>query len=52
MASTDKLNDMRNNLDEPLVILVDLSEQLGFVARDELQPSNVVTELVELPERI
>jgi hypothetical protein len=31
---------------------VDLGEQLGLVACHELQPSNVIAKLVELPKRI
>ena len=51
VAAADQLDDPRHDGDEPVVFLPDLAEQLDFVLGDELQPLEVVAELVELAQR-
>ena len=50
-AGADQLHDLRDDCDEPVVVLPELAEQLDFVLGDELQPVDVVAELVELAQR-
>ena len=46
-----ELHDLRDDLDKPVVLLAELAEQLDLVLGDELQPIDVVAELVELAKR-
>ena len=51
IARPDQLHCVSHDLDEPLVFLPDAAEQLHLVPSYELEPVEVVTELIELPER-
>ena len=50
-AAADQLDDPRHDRDEPVVVLPNCAEQLDLVLGDELQPFEVVAELVELTQR-
>ena len=50
-AGANQFHDLRDDLDEPVVVLPELAEQLDFVLGHELQPIHVVAELVELAKR-
>ena len=50
-AGANHLHDLRDDFDEPIVVLPELAEQLDFVLGHELQPIHVVAELVELAKR-
>jgi len=49
-TAPDQLHDTRDDSDELVVVGPHPAEQLDLVARDELQPIQVVAELVELSE--
>ena len=51
LAAADELDQPRHHRDKPLVILAHPGEQLDLVAGDELQPLQIVAELVELAQR-
>ena len=51
LARADQLNGLRHHADESFVIDLDAAEQLDLILRNELEPVEVVTELVELAER-
>ena len=51
MPAADQLDDPGHDGDEAVVFLPDLAEQLDLVLGDELQPLEVVAELVQLAQR-
>ena len=51
LARPDELHRVRHDLDEPLVVLPDAAQQLHLIPGHELEPVEVVAELIELPER-
>ena len=51
LAAADQLDEPGHHRDKPVVILMHPGEQLNFVAGDELQPFQIVAELVELAQR-
>ena len=50
-AGADQFHDLRDDFDEPIVVLPEPAEQLDFVLGHELQSIHVVAELVELAQR-
>ncbi len=50
-AGADQFYQPRHHRDEPFVILAHPGEQLDLVASDELQPLQIVAELVQLAQR-
>ncbi len=51
MPASDQSDDPRRNRDKPVVFLPHLVQQLDLVLGDELQPLEVIAELVQLTQR-
>ena len=51
LARPDQLDHVGHDPDEALVVLADAAEQLDLVLCDELEPIEIVAELVELAQR-
>ena len=51
VPAADELDDPRHDGDEPVVFLAHLAEQSDLVLGDELQPLEIVAELVQLAQR-
>jgi hypothetical protein len=51
VPAADQLDDPRHDGDEPIVLFPHLAEQLDLVLGDELEPLEVVAELVQLAQR-
>jgi hypothetical protein len=50
-AGANQLHDLRDDFDEPLIVLPEPAKKLDFVLGHELQPIHVEPELIELAKR-
>src|SRR5207245_69376 len=51
LGGANQLDELGHDLDELVIVLADPAEQFDFVFRDELEPVEVVAELVKLTQR-